>query len=188
MLCLHVLVYHLTVRPEDARRGRWISWSWNYRQLWSIMWVLGTEPRPSDKTQRLLVSDPYLQLGLFFCLRGSHVAQPGLQLAMNLRMTLNFWFTCLHIPRSVISGIFHHVWFMGSLGTGPKALFIADNHLSDSFILSSLFAVYRVVLWDRISCSSAWLPIRYIVESDLEIWSSYPHLLSARFIYHHALH
>lgn len=120
----------MTAMPEGAKRGRWISWSWNYGQLWSIMWVLGTEPRPSDKTQMLLISEPYLQLCLLFCLRGSYVAQTGLKLTMNLRMTLNFWFTCLHIPRAIISGIFHHVWFMGSLGTEPKDLFIADNHLS----------------------------------------------------------
>lgn len=31
--------------PGKARRGQWIPWNWNYKQLSASVWVLGIKPR-----------------------------------------------------------------------------------------------------------------------------------------------
>lgn len=42
--------------PMEARRGHWILWSWNYRQLWTgaVLWVLRMELGSSGKAARTL--------------------------------------------------------------------------------------------------------------------------------------
>lgn len=42
--------------PMEARRGHWILWSWNYRQLsaGAVLWVLGMELGYSGKAARTL--------------------------------------------------------------------------------------------------------------------------------------
>lgn len=42
-------VYHMHTVPTVARRGWWIPRSWNYRQLWTTICILGTEPGSSEK-------------------------------------------------------------------------------------------------------------------------------------------
>lgn len=43
--CINVLLASLM--PAEVRSGSWILWNWNYEWLWTSIWVLGTEPRPS---------------------------------------------------------------------------------------------------------------------------------------------
>lgn len=42
---------------------------------------------------------------------GSHIAQGGLKLVIWLRMTLNFYPSCLHFLSAVLIGIPPHGWF-----------------------------------------------------------------------------
>lgn len=47
--------------PVEAGRGHWIPWSWSYRCLWGITWVLGSEPRSSARATSPLITGPSLQ-------------------------------------------------------------------------------------------------------------------------------
>lgn len=35
--------------PSEARKGHWVPWNLSYRKLWTMTWVLGSEPRCSVK-------------------------------------------------------------------------------------------------------------------------------------------
>lgn len=43
-VCLYVCVPHAFLILTEVRKGCWISWDWNYSQLWAAMWVLGIKP------------------------------------------------------------------------------------------------------------------------------------------------
>jgi hypothetical protein len=57
-MCLSVLsacmsVYdmcacHVQKKDMESRRRHWIPWSWSYRQLWGLMWVLESNPGPLE--------------------------------------------------------------------------------------------------------------------------------------------
>lgn len=40
---------HMHAVPREARRGRQIPWDWSEKQLSAILWVLGIEPRSSER-------------------------------------------------------------------------------------------------------------------------------------------
>lgn len=44
--------------PTKARRGCQTPWNWNYRQLWTSLWVLGNELGSLQKQQVLLITEP----------------------------------------------------------------------------------------------------------------------------------
>lgn len=40
----------------EVRRGHWIPWDFNYRQVWAAMWLLGIEPGSSERVASVLIS------------------------------------------------------------------------------------------------------------------------------------
>ena len=86
--CLHICLCVMYV-PREDREGHWIPWNWSYRQLGTIMWVLGTktDSRKASNALSLWAISPALQrtlLHLFSCSpeeegRGVHSpAVPGM--------------------------------------------------------------------------------------------------------------
>ena len=64
--CMHVYMYHIQKPGALPWRKHRIPWISNYRQLWAIMWVLGTEWRSQkSKCSSVLTISPALP-PLFF--------------------------------------------------------------------------------------------------------------------------
>lgn len=60
-----------------------------------------------------------LHLGFFFLylvwvlfIQGSHISQAGFKFTKQLRITLNFRSSCLHLPSAVITDVHHHAQFV----------------------------------------------------------------------------
>lgn len=45
VFCLNVWLYHGCTVPTEARRGLPVLWVWNYRWLWTAMWIMRIKPR-----------------------------------------------------------------------------------------------------------------------------------------------
>lgn len=77
-------------------------------------------PRVTTDDQVLPVSVYSLYLCVCLCLSlcphtqppGLIVSQSDIKFALNLRMSLNFWFSYLYILSTGIKGILHHAWFI----------------------------------------------------------------------------
>lgn len=58
-MCMHALhsclsVHYMCAVPSKDRKWHHIPWNWSYRQLWATKWVLGTEPRSSERAINVL--------------------------------------------------------------------------------------------------------------------------------------
>lgn len=58
----------------------------------------------------------------------SYVVQAGLKFIMYVSRTLNAQYSCLHLPRSGITGVHHHVWFYVVVGLEPTASCMSSKH------------------------------------------------------------
>lgn len=46
--------------PQKSEDGVGSPWSWDYKQLWVAMTMMGTEPRSFAKTSSTITNEPYL--------------------------------------------------------------------------------------------------------------------------------
>ena len=53
---ISVLLEYMSVHqvPTPIRRGQWIPWDWNYRWLWTVLWVTGTKLKSSGRAASAL--------------------------------------------------------------------------------------------------------------------------------------
>lgn len=58
VFCLNVWLYHGCTVPTEARRGLPILWVWNYRWLWTAMWIMRIKPRSLQEQPVPLISSP----------------------------------------------------------------------------------------------------------------------------------
>lgn len=63
--CVCVYVHLNAVSPE-GRRGHWIPWIWNYRWLWTSVWMLGTKYNTSRRAASALDSESLNHLTLCY--------------------------------------------------------------------------------------------------------------------------
>lgn len=59
VFCLNVWLYHGCTVPTEARRGLPILWVWNYRWLWTAMWIMRIKPRSLQEQPVPLISEPF---------------------------------------------------------------------------------------------------------------------------------
>jgi hypothetical protein len=71
--------------------GCQVTWSWSYRQLWAVMWVLGFEPKSSGKAASVLRCWAISPISVL-----SYRTQ-DLQLRGVAQNDLSSWSFCLHL-------------------------------------------------------------------------------------------
>lgn len=63
MYDMYLFMCAICMQVLEARREHWILWNWNYRQLWTAMWVLRTKSR-SLFTEHL--SSLFFEMGFYW--------------------------------------------------------------------------------------------------------------------------